>query len=520
VDKETFDVMVVGGGPNGLACAAYLSRAGARVLVLERRFEWGGTLMSDNYSTPFLWNPAQFILPFAEALPPYSDFALAEVGVRFIKPAVVMSCALPGDKRAAVICRGGEGIAKDLLVRLRAVSEVVAPLLYRAPQPLDQIETSLSASHTGRLALECSRLTPDELQARAGGPAVGSMVRYLCGLSGFFAGDHPLGLLGAFAVARLLDPVIVRGGSKVLANALFRIGVAVGGQYRAVADVRQIAPLGSDYEVSCADGRQFRGRTVVSTLDPLSTLDLVRGLPVPPPIVGKLEGWRLEPAAFFTAHFGIKGVPPRLPGALASEALMHLVGFNNGAHVAELFATTARGELPEEVSGHFTVTSLHDPLQASAGPYGPLHTVRFQTAVPPTPSGTSWDKERIAYRHLCWDSLVRHTVGLDESRLLFEFAESPTDLERRFRTTRRGSLRQGDLSPDQSFINRPHPDCSATRTPVPGLYFGGGSVHPGIPGSLAGGYNAASAVCHDLGLNRWWPEPAPLYGQDARIPVV
>ena len=91
--KETFDVIVVGGGPNGLACAAYLAQAGAQTLVLERRFEWGGTLMSDDYSTPFLWNPAQFVLPFAESLPPFGDFALAERGVQFIKPEVVIGAS-------------------------------------------------------------------------------------------------------------------------------------------------------------------------------------------------------------------------------------------------------------------------------------------------------------------------------------------------------------------------------------------------------------------------------------------
>jgi phytoene dehydrogenase-like protein len=91
--------------------------------------------------------------------------------------------------------------------------------------------------------------------------------------------------------------------------------------------------------------------------------------------------------------------------------------------------------------------------------------------------------------------------------LLFSFGDSPQDLERRFRTTRNGSVRQGALVREQTFANRPHPDCSAGRTPVEGLYLGGGGVHPGIPGSLAGGYHAARAVCADLRLETWWPEP-------------
>ncbi|HEV2252254.1 MAG TPA: FAD-dependent oxidoreductase [Streptosporangiaceae bacterium] len=53
-----FDVAIVGGGPNGLTAAAYLARAGARVAVLEQRFERGGTMTSDDYSTPFTYNQA------------------------------------------------------------------------------------------------------------------------------------------------------------------------------------------------------------------------------------------------------------------------------------------------------------------------------------------------------------------------------------------------------------------------------------------------------------------------------
>ncbi len=186
---------------------------------------------------------------------------------------------------------------------------------------------------------------------------------------------------------------------------------------------------------------------------------------------------------------------------------MQLVGFKTPAHVGECLDAALRGELSQEVSGHFTVTTEHDSLQASAGPYGPLHTIRFQACVPSAPQATTWDAERIRFRRRCWETLTRHTAGLEESRLLFEFGESPADLESRFRTTRGGSLRQGALSPDQAFTNRPPPDLSSTRTPLPGLYFGGGGVHPGIPGSMGGGYNAAAAVCEDLGLKRWWSEP-------------
>ena len=82
MSRDGYDVAIVGAGPNGLTAAAYLARAGARVVVLEKRFERGGTFATDDYSTPFQYNLAQFELPLGGALPPYRDLDLRSHGVR------------------------------------------------------------------------------------------------------------------------------------------------------------------------------------------------------------------------------------------------------------------------------------------------------------------------------------------------------------------------------------------------------------------------------------------------------
>ena len=168
----------------------------------------------------------------------------------------------------------------------------------------------------------------------------------------------------------------------------------------------------------------------------------------------------------------------------------------------------AAGRLPARPAGHLTVTTRHDRLQASPGPYGPLHTLRFETLAPYRHPEGGWDRLRAGYAERCWELACSQIAGLDGAHRLFRFADSPHDIERRFATTRNGSLRHGSLDPSQTLANRPHGSCADGRTPVPGLFLGGGATHPGVPGALAGGYHAAAAVCDELGLPRWWPQPS------------
>ncbi|MDQ3947051.1 MAG: NAD(P)/FAD-dependent oxidoreductase [Actinomycetota bacterium] len=504
---ERYDVIVVGGGPNGLTCAAYLGRAGARVVVLDKRFEWGGTFFTDDYSTPFFFNLCQYSLPVgAGELPPYVDLELHHQAVRFIDPELPVAFVPSGGGDPLVVRRGGEGI-EGLPDMLAAVDRIVLPLLYLPPMSIEEAESALDRGE-GKRVLELAALTPGRLAETTSDSRAAALLRYLCALVGFFDADQPLGAMGAFALARLLRPTLVVGGPKSLANGLVRVGARAGVQYRTVADVARIDTNGGELRVSCRDGREYAGRAVVSTLDPKTTfLELLDPGTVPGGIREAAEGWRLDPTGPFTAHFGVKGEAPRLATDEATGALLQVVGFEDATSVAEHLEAAAGGRLPATPAGHLSVTTRHDHTQAAPGPYGPLHTLRFETPAPYQHPEGNWDRQRADYRGRCFELLTRETQGLGDTRLLFNFGDSPRDLERRFRTTRNGSVRQGALIREQTFAARPHAECSSTRTPIEGFYLGGGGVHPGIPGSLAGGYHAARTVCADLGLEVWWPEP-------------
>lgn len=504
---DHFDVIIVGAGPNGLTCAAYLARAGARVMVLDKRFELGGTMATDDYSTPFHYNIGQLALPVGHGLPPYEDLGLEEQGVRFIEPAEAAAFVPKGGQEPLVVHRDGRGLG-ELAETLEAAQHTVLPLLYAPPRPLAEVEQGISRGE-GKRVLDLAVLSPGALVETVSDSRAGGLLRYLCALAGFTSADEPLGVLGAYAVLSQLHPVLVAGGSKSLAHGLFRAGASAGAQYRTVADVLAIEVVDGGVRVGCRDGREFSARAVVSTLDPRTTfVELLAEGVVPAAIRQAAQDWTYDVTGPFTAHYGIKGDPPRLASEEASSAVTQVLGFEDAADVAGGLDAVHRGELTDEPCGHLTVTTRHDPRQAAPGPYGPLNTLRFATLAPRSMPGGRWDRARAEHRERCYEALTRRTVGLADARLLFAFADSPEDIERRFRTTRNGALRQGTLAAGQTFAARPHEQVSGASTPIPGVFLGGGGVHPGIPGSLAGGYHAAGAVCEALGLTQWWPTPA------------
>jgi phytoene dehydrogenase-like protein len=497
---DGYDVAIVGAGPNGLTAAAYLARAGARVAVVERRFERGGTFATDDYSTPFQYNIAQFELPLGEALPPYGDLDLHSQGVRFVEPELPFSASAEAGGPELSVGRSGRGLGGNVEPMLTATAAAVAPLLYRPPRDEDELRAEL-ADGDGSAAVELAVATPRTLAESVDDPRAGAIVRYACGLAGFLEGDVPLGLMGAFSVALLFAPAIVVGGTKNLANALALVAAGAGAHCPVNGVVTGVERNGDGFVLRTADARELGARTVISTLDPRSTfLELLGDELVPAELRTVAEEWVVEPTAPFTAHYGIRGDLPAPAGGTAPDALIRVFGFSGPADVERHLDDAIQGRLPRKVAGHLTAVTAHDPLQASPGPYGPLHTLRLRTVVPFEHPEGDWDRARTAYRQQCWDAAVASFAGLEDARLLFQFCDTPRDVERRFGTTRRGSIRQGALVAGQTLLGRPHRSCSSGRTPVAGLYLGGGAVHPGIPGSLGGGYNAAAAVAEDLGL--------------------
>jgi phytoene dehydrogenase-like protein len=493
---RAYEVAIIGGGPNGLTAAAYLARSGADVVVLERRFERGGTMASDDYSTPFTYNQAQAALPLGADNPVVAELGLADRGVAFIEPSVAVEVITSRGEH--VIGRGGAGLGGGVPDMLASVSRACVPALYRPPDPELSLTSGWRSQGEGAAA-DLASLTPSALAALADSEPGRLALRHACAASGFGDPDERLGAVGGFMVARWFCPVLVAGGSKSLPNTLFRAAASAGATCHVSARVTHVGHAGPGFQLSCADGRQVRARNVICTLDPRTTFTgLLDPALVPSRLAAAGRSWAFDDLACFTAHFGIAGMPP--VSRHGDEPYLRLVGFGSAQDLDDHLTAVRGGRLPERPAGVLSVTTAHDPLQASPGPYGPLHTLRFDTFAPLNHPDGSWDSNRRGYRAECWRFLCGEFPALREARLIAQFADAPGDLRRRFATTSAGTVRQGALRPSQTLALRPHPLCADTRTPVPGFYLGGGGVHPGVPGLLSAGMLAAQAIRADRRL--------------------
>ena len=239
------DFLIVGAGHNGLACAAYLARTGARVLVLERQARVGGACHTEEVTLPgFKHNICSVVHTHIPSSPVYRDLELERHGVRYVYPEHLRGTIFPGH-RSIVMYRDAERMAAEL-ARFSArdaqtfsqlvqdygefIESSVHPLMYSPPLPPSVQSAELEKSEVGNTLLQWQMSSPVQLLNELF-ESDEVKVHFLARLTvlGFAPDQFGLGWICLLRILTGEAPICV-GGSQQLALGLDRLGAPNGGR--------------------------------------------------------------------------------------------------------------------------------------------------------------------------------------------------------------------------------------------------------------------------------------------------
>ena len=524
-----YDVAVIGGGPNGETLACYLQRAGAKVLLLERRHEMGGGLLTEDFAG-FRFNLHATYMMMGELMPPYEDLFLTQYGVAFIKPEVQLSLFyernralvfyLDPNKSAESIRRISPGDNTKFLKLYGDFKEVcdkcLIPATYVPPLPPGEYAAMLSESEIGRKVLEWSESSPLEVLEgyEIKDDRVKAAILYLGCKWGVEPDLSGIGYMFPIYAYRMMNASLVRGGSHRLNSGIMRSGYEAGLEVKELTEVKKIiVENGGAKGVVCANGEEIEARVVVSTLDPPKTfLDLVGEKELDPGLAASIKEWQWDEWSLFCIHLGTKRLPKYTAEETephCGEALSCAFGYESVEQVVGHWRDCMSKRLPGPAAT-FTPTSLFDPSQAPSG----YHNLRVETEAPFAVEGKDWEELKDEYAETILRNWAEHTSNYDSIGIVKEYVYPPTYIEAKLPNMVKGSIKQGAYIPTQMGYFRPNIYCSSYSTPVEGLYIAGAGAYPGGMITLGAGYAAARKIAEDLDLKIWWKTPH--YVEEAR----
>ena len=520
------DVVIIGGGHNGLACAAYLAKAGLDVLVLEKRGVVGGAAATEEPWPGYRVSSASYVVSL---MPPrvVRELDLKRFGyeVSIITPDYFVpfpdgtSLTLWGDveRDAAAIGRFSERDAAAYVAFDRyfdRVARLLKDLLFVVPPNMNLRDLPKWAATAGRFRKWSGRDLHEtvrlftmsaadfldewfEDERVKGALATQAIIGAWCGPmtpgSAYVLMHHWIGEVDGHAGAWGW----VKGGMGGISAAMARSAEAAGAEIRTDAEVDRVAinASGRAVGVALADGSLVRAQRVVSCAHPVTTyLSLIGEERLPGDVVHDVRRYRTRSGSV-KLNVALSELPA-FP-AWDQEGDLHkgLVAVSPSIEYLERAWDDAKfGRMSEHPYVEVVFPTAHEP--EGLAPKGKHLMLAFSQYGPFELAEGSWDdggREDYAARVL--KALGEFAPSLESAVEHLEVL-TPRDIEERFGLIG-GNIMQGELTPDQLFSFRPIPGHGDYRTPVAGMYLCGSGTHPG--GGVMGvpGRNAASVILRD-----------------------
>ena len=524
-----YDVIVIGAGPNGLTVAAYLSKAGLKVLVLERRHEAGGGLATEEVTIGgFMHNTHALYFMMVDYSPVYKDLELERIyGLRHIYPSLQFAMPL-SDGRALCIYsdvdKTCESIAKfsrkdaDAYRQLyqkcqRYTDGFLAPATFVRPISAIDQAAKLYRSELGSELMEFTEKSPREMITDIfENEHVRTMMLYISCMWGLEPEGHGVSYLVPLYINRSANYRLIAGGSHGLAQALQKVLLENKGMISCNQRIKRIIVReGTAKGVEMEDGTVIEAaKAVVSTLDPVQTfINLVGEEYLDKDFVEGIKIWKWDKTSLFDVHMALEEPPNFIAAASEpdfNKAFIYVIGYETTDDFVNQLKAIDRGELLDNAGFNCCFPTVHDPLQAPPG----RHTgVISQLSPYALKEGAEmWYDYNFkqAQAERCIKTLHKYAPNITEDKIMQTYFSTPIDIENKLRDMVRGSIKQGAYHPLQMGYLRPHQDVSRNRTSIKNLYVGGASCHPGGLVILGPGYVAAHTVMEDWGMERPFPE--------------
>jgi phytoene dehydrogenase-like protein len=524
--RMKYDAIVIGGGHNGLTCAAYLARAGRKVLVLERRHVLGGAAVTEEVFPGFKFSVASYVVSLLrpeiirdldlprhgmELLPldgtftpmPNGDYlwrvndhyktrreiarhskldaeaydeygrAMIEMG-RFAKPILSMS---PPDPTSL----DPRGLLELLAIgkRFRAMRHhdrvnQIQLLTMSAVDFLDQwFETDVL-----KATMAASGIIGTFLGVRSPGTAYVLLHHYMGEIDGSF---RSWGLS--------------RGGTGAVSHAIAAAARGFGAEIRTEAAVAQIRRSGQRATgVVLENGDDISADVVVSSVDPnLTFLKFMDPRELPDDFVEGVRRYKYRGSSG-KVNLALDALPnfTSLPGAghhlRGAISISPSIDYMEQAYDDAKYGRFSRRPYMDIVIPSLTDSSLAPPgkhVMSCFVQYAPYHLREG-----------SWDTQREAFGDAVINAIAEHAPNI-KTIIRHRQVLTPLDIERTFGLTE-GNIFQGELTLEQLFFLRPVPGWAQYVTPVDRLYMCGSATHPGGGIMGAPGKNAAERILREV----------------------
>ena len=522
------DVVIIGGGHNGLVTAFYLAKAGFKPLVLERNAQVGGAAITDEFHPGFRCSTlAHTAGPIRPEI--VRDMQLEQHGLRLITPEVCVT-ALSPDGRALTLYQDSDRCVEqiaafslkdatkypELQQSLSKISKVIAEALATTPPDIDHPSSGdlWNMFKTGRSVRNLGK--KDLYRVLRWGPmAAADLVAEFFeneplratiatrGIFGTFFGPWSAGSALVLLLRAAADPTpagsvqFPMGGAGAITSAMAAAASEAGAEIRTDAAVAEIRVKdGVATGVVLSSGEEIAAKAIVSNADPKRTLlGLVDPIHLPPDFVQKIKNYR---AMGTVAKVNLAlSAPPEFT-ALKSRTIANLLQGKIQIspeidYLERAFDESKYGSFSRQPYLEITFPSLTDPSLAPAGQH--VMSIYMQYAPYKLKNG-DWESQRAALGETVVSTIAQYAPNLQQLILGHQII-TPKDLEETNGLTG-GHIFHGELALDQFFTMRPLLDWARYKTPIERLFLCGSGTHPGTGLTGGSGANAGREILEAL----------------------